>query len=68
MLFVLDSSIAMMLILSMKLFAIMVVLGAIVVVVVRTTTKISGRSYRAQQKHAAAVNGYIEEMIEGQTW
>ena len=62
----LAGTIAMMLILSMKLFAIMVVLGAIVVVVVRTTTKISGRSYRAQQKHAAAVNGYIEEMIEGQ--
>ncbi len=62
----LAGTIAMMLILSMKLFAIMVVLGAIVVVVVRTTTKISGRNYRAQQKHAAAVNGYIEEMIEGQ--
>ncbi|MGN0979853.1 MAG: ABC transporter ATP-binding protein [Candidatus Avoscillospira sp.] len=62
----LAGTIAMMLILSMRLFAIMVVLGTIVVVVVRTTTKISGRSYRAQQKHAAAVNGYIEEMIEGQ--
>ena len=56
----------MMLVLSMKLFAIMVVLGAIVVIVVRTTTKISARSYRAQQKNAAAVNGYIEEMIAGQ--
>ena len=59
-------TIAMMLVLSMKLFAIMVVLGAIVTVVVRITTKISARSYRAQQKNAAEVNGYIEEMIAGQ--
>ena len=58
--------VAMMLVLSMKLFAIMVVLAALVVVAVRITTKISSRSYRAQQKHAAAVNGYIEEMIAGQ--
>lgn len=59
-------TIAMMLVLSMRLFAIMVVLGAIVTVVVRVTTKISARSYRAQQKNAAEVNGYIEEMIAGQ--
>ena len=59
-------TIAMMLVLSMKLFAIMVVLAAIVVVVVRVTTKVSARSYRAQQKNAAEVNGYIEEMITGQ--
>lgn len=59
-------TIAMMLVLSMKLFAIMVVLGAIVTVVVRITTKVSARSYRAQQKNAATVNGYIEEMIAGQ--
>ncbi|MGM9553251.1 MAG: ABC transporter ATP-binding protein [Faecousia sp.] len=59
-------TIAMMLVLSMKLFAIMVVLGAIIAVIVRVTTKISARSYRAQQKNAAEVNGYIEEMIAGQ--
>lgn len=58
--------IAMMLILSMRLFAIMVVLAALVIVAVRATTKVSSRSYRAQQKHAAAVNGYMEEMIAGQ--
>jgi ATP-binding cassette subfamily B protein len=62
----LAGTVVMMLVLSMRLFAIMVVLGAIVVLVVRVTTKISGRSYREQQSHAAAVNGYIEEMIEGQ--
>lgn len=59
-------TIAMMLVLSMKLFALMVVLAAIVVAVVKITTDISGKSYRAQQKGAAAVNGYIEEMIIGQ--
>lgn len=59
-------TIGMMLALSMKLFAIMVVLAAFVVIAVRVTTKISSRSYRLQQKHAASVNGYIEEMIAGQ--
>ena len=59
-------TIGMMLALSMKLFSIMVVLAAIVVFIVRTTTKISSKSYREQQKHAASVNGYIEEMISGQ--
>ena len=58
--------IAMMLVLSMKLFALMVVLAGLVLVAVRITTKISGRSFRAQQKHAATVNGYMEEMIAGQ--
>ena len=59
-------TIGMMLALSMRLFAIMVVLAAIVVLIVRVTTKISSKSYREQQKHAASVNGYIEEMISGQ--
>ena len=59
-------TVGMMLALSMKLFAIMIVLAAIVVLIVRTTTKISSKSYREQQKHAASVNGYIEEMISGQ--
>ncbi len=59
-------TIAMMLVLSMKLFAIMVILAGVVILIVRITTKISSKSYRAQQKHAAEVNGYIEEMIAGQ--
>ena len=62
----LTGTVCMMLLLSMRLFAIMTVLGAIVLLVVRVTTRISGRSYRAQQKHAASVGGYIEEMITGQ--
>lgn len=59
-------TILMMLVLSMKLFSIMVVLAALVLLIVRYITKVSARSYRAQQKNAAAVNGYIEEMIAGQ--
>ncbi|MBQ8789286.1 MAG: ABC transporter ATP-binding protein [Oscillospiraceae bacterium] len=59
-------TIGMMLVLSMRLFSIMVVLAAIVVLIVRITTKISSKSYREQQKYAASVNGYIEEMISGQ--
>ena len=62
----LAGTVCMMLLLSMQLFAIMTVLGAIVLLVVRITTRVSGRSYRAQQKHAASVGGYIEEMIAGQ--
>ena len=59
-------TIGMMLVLSMKLFALMVVLAAIVIVVVRFITKKSSRSYRQQQKDAASVNGFVEEMIAGQ--
>lgn len=59
-------TISMMLVLSLKLFALMVVLAGIVIVAVRFITKISSRSYREQQKNAAEVNGYIEEMIAGQ--
>lgn len=59
-------TIAMMLVLSMKLFTIMLVLAVIVIFVVKKTTQVSSKAYRAQQKSAAAVNGYIEEMIAGQ--
>ena len=59
-------TIGMMLALSMKLFSLMVVLAAIVNVVVRGITKKSSRCYRQQQKDAASVNGFVEEMIAGQ--
>ena len=59
-------TVSMMLVLSMKLFAIMIVLAAVVITVVRFITKRSGKSYREQQKDAAAVNGFVEEMIAGQ--
>ena len=59
-------TIGMMLALSMKLFSLMVALAAIVIVVVRGITKRSSRCYRQQQKDAASVNGFVEEMIAGQ--
>ena len=59
-------TIGMMLVLSMKLFSLMVVLAAIVIVVVRYITQKSSKSYRQQQKDAASVNGFVEEMITGQ--
>ena len=59
-------TIGMMLALSMKLFSLMVVLAAIVIIVVRGITKKSSRCYRQQQKDAASVNGFVEEMIAGQ--
>ena len=59
-------TIGMMLALSMKLFSLMVVLAAVVIIVVRFITKKSSRSYRQQQKDAASVNGFVEEMIAGQ--
>lgn len=62
----LAGTIGMMLMLSMKLFSLMVVLASIVIVVVRIITKKSSRSYRKQQRDAAAVNGFVEEMIAGQ--
>ena len=62
----LAGTIGMMLMLSMKLFSLMVVLASIVIVVVRFITKKSSRSYRKQQRDAAAVNGFVEEMIAGQ--
>ena len=59
-------TIGMMLVLSMRLFSLMVALAAIVILVVRYITKKSSRSYRAQQSDAASVNGFVEEMIAGQ--
>ncbi len=59
-------TIGMMLALSMKLFSLMVVLAAIVVTVVRVITKKSSYAYRQQQKDAASVNSFVEEMIAGQ--
>ena len=59
-------TIGMMLALSLRLFSLMVVLAVIVIVVVRLITKKSSRSYRQQQKDAASVNGFLEEMIAGQ--
>lgn len=58
--------VAMMLVLSLKLFAIVVVMGFIIFYTVKIIGKKSGKNFARQQKAVADVNGYIEEMMAGQ--
>ena len=58
--------VAMMLILSVSLFAIVVVMGFVVFFTVKFIGKKSGKNFARQQKAVASVNGYIEEMMAGQ--
>ena len=58
--------VTMMLILSRKLFLIVIVLGFLVFYTVKIIGKKSSRNFSRQQKAVAAVNGYIEEMMAGQ--
>ena len=55
-----------MVILSAPLFLIVVVLGTLVVIITKFIASKSGRNFVHQQKALASVNGYIEEMMEGQ--
>ncbi len=52
--------------LSAPLFLIVLVLGALVVMITKFIASRSGRSFVRQQKALASINGYIEEMMEGQ--
>lgn len=54
------------LILSVSLFAIVVVMGFVVFFTVKFIGKKSGKNFARQQKAVASVNGYIEEMMAGQ--
>ena len=58
--------VAMMLILSLSLFAIVAVMGVIVFFTVKLIGKRSAKNFARQQKAVASVNGYIEEMMAGQ--
>ena len=58
--------VAMMLVLSVKLFLIVAVMGVIVFLTVKYIGKRSSRNFARQQKAVASVNGYIEELLEGQ--
>ena len=58
--------VAMMLVLSPKLFLIVIVMGCCVVWVTKAVGKKSSAGFKTQQQAASKVNGYIEEMIEGQ--
>ena len=52
--------------LSAPLFCVVLLLGALVVFITKFIASRSGKNYARQQKAVAAVNGYIEEMMEGQ--
>ncbi len=56
----------MMLVLNAPLTAITIVMLVVVMLVTKSIASRSGRYYKARQKSLGAVNGYIEEMIEGQ--
>lgn len=58
--------VAMMLVLSVKLFIIVAIMGTIVFFTVKFIGRRSSRNFARQQKAVAAVNGYIEELMEGQ--
>lgn len=58
--------VAMMLILSLRLFAIVAVMGFVVFYTVKLIGKKSSKNFSRQQKAVADVNGYIEEMMAGQ--
>lgn len=58
--------VAMMLILSLRLFAIVAVMGFVVFYTVKFIGKKSSKNFSRQQKAVADVNGYIEEMMAGQ--
>ena len=55
-----------MLSLSAPLFAIVLILGTLVVLITKFIASRSSKSFVKQQKAIANVNGYIEEMMEGQ--
>ena len=57
---------SMMLILSIPLTVLVVVMMVTIFGVIKVVGKHSANNFRAQQKAIGAVNGYIEEMIEGQ--
>lgn len=55
-----------MVILSVPLTATTLIMVTLMLVVTKKATSLSGRYFMAQQKSIGAVNGYIEEMMEGQ--
>ncbi|MCM1182776.1 MAG: ABC transporter ATP-binding protein/permease [Roseburia sp.] len=55
-----------MIVLSVPLTVVTLVMVSLMLVVTKKATGLSGRYFIAQQKALGAVNGYIEEMMEGQ--
>ena len=52
--------------LSIPIIFIMILMGVCVFYVMRGVTRQSRKNFKKQQRELAAVNGYIEEMMEGQ--
>lgn len=55
-----------MIILSVPLTVIAIVMVGIMLLVTKKVSSLSGKNFVAQQRNLGAVNGYIEEMMEGQ--
>ena len=55
-----------MVILNVPLTLVSMVMVAVMLLVTRKVAGLSGKYFRAQQKNIGLVNGYIEEMMEGQ--
>lgn len=55
-----------MIVLSLPLTVVTLVMVALVLFVTKKATGLSGRYFMSQQKAIGAVNGYVEEMMEGQ--
>lgn len=58
-------SIVMMIILSPTLFLITMALIALIIYITQNLAKRSSKNFSAQQKHLGALNGYVEEMVDG---
>ncbi len=57
---------ASMIVLSLPLTAISLVMIAVMLFVTKKVSSLSGKNFIAQQRDIGAVNGFIEEMVEGQ--
>ncbi len=58
-------SIVMMIILSPTLFLITMALIALIIYITQNLARKSSKNFSAQQKHLGALNGYVEEMVDG---
>ena len=58
-------SIVMMIILSPVLFLVTMVLIALIIYITQNLARRSSKNFSAQQKHLGALNGYVEEIVDG---
>ncbi len=58
-------SVVMMLILSPILFLVTAIVIALIIFITQNLARRSSKNFSAQQKHLGALNGYVEEMVDG---